>query len=215
MAQNRGYIPKSRQREKPRGGLKYIGQSMKRVEDPRIVTGRGVYADDIQLLDMAHVAIVRSPHAHARIRRIDTSKAEKLPGVLAVVTGARAAELCDPLPTWEDLIASGLLESLGNEQLLEALKALPPADREVLDLYYFHQLTDDGVAVRLGLTTGAVTMRRRRAIKKLRRTLGAGRDRGRDGHLRSVARCVGPARPGVPGAGRDGAHRRCRAPRAR
>ncbi len=100
MAQNRGHIPKSRQREKPREGLKYIGKSMKRVEDPRILTGRGIYADDINLPDMAHVAIVRSSHAHARIKRIDTSKAEKLPGVLAVLTGAQAAELTGPLPTW-------------------------------------------------------------------------------------------------------------------
>ena len=100
MAQNRGSIPKSRQREKPRADLKYIGKSMKRVEDPRILTGRGVYADDINLPEMAHVAIVRSSHAHARIRRVDTEKARKLPGVLAVLTGAEAAELCGPLPTW-------------------------------------------------------------------------------------------------------------------
>lgn len=96
MTQNRGHIPKSRQREKPRPGLKYIGKSMKRVEDPRILTGRGIYADDINLPDMAHVAIVRSSHAHAHIKRIDTSKAEKLPGVLAVLTGAQAAELTGP-----------------------------------------------------------------------------------------------------------------------
>src|SRR5262245_40038081 len=52
------------------------------------VTGRALYGADFQMTGMLHGAILRSPHAHARIRRLDTSKAEALPGVRAVVTAA-------------------------------------------------------------------------------------------------------------------------------
>ena len=61
------YIPPSRQTEKPRDSYNYIGKSMKRVEDPRLLVGGGVYADDTNVADMAHAAILRSPHAHAKI----------------------------------------------------------------------------------------------------------------------------------------------------
>ena len=91
-------IPRSRQTEAPRGGYRWIGQSMKRVEDPRLLTGHGTYADDIDLPGMAHAAVLRSPHAHARIKSIDASKAKALPGVILVMTGAEAAEKTGPLP---------------------------------------------------------------------------------------------------------------------
>ena len=77
---------------------RWIGQSMKRVEDPRLLTGRGRYIDDVVLPDMAHAAVLRSPHAHARIKSIDTSRAEALPGVVLVMTGTQAAEQTGPLP---------------------------------------------------------------------------------------------------------------------
>ena len=95
-----GRIPASRQREKPRADLKWIGKSMKRLEDPRLLVGRGVYVDDVTLPGMAHAAVLRSPHAHARIVSVDVSKAAALPGVLCVMTGADAAACCGPLPTW-------------------------------------------------------------------------------------------------------------------
>jgi len=79
---------------------KWIGQSMKRVEDPRFLRGKGRYIDDIQLPNMAVAAVLRSPHAHARIVRIDTSAAERLPGVHVVVTGKDVAERMAPLPTF-------------------------------------------------------------------------------------------------------------------
>jgi aerobic carbon-monoxide dehydrogenase large subunit len=63
------------------------GQSIKRREDPRFITGRGRYVDDIKLPGMTYAAFVRSPHAHARIRGIDTSKAKAHPGVVAVFAG--------------------------------------------------------------------------------------------------------------------------------
>lgn len=76
----------------------WVGKSIKRVEDPRLLRGRGGYVDDMQLPGMLHGAAVRSPHAHANIVSIDTSAAKRLPGVKAVVTGAEAAEYSDPLP---------------------------------------------------------------------------------------------------------------------
>src|SRR5207302_3710344 len=65
-----------------------VGQSIKRKEDDRFLQGRGNYVDDVKLPGMLHMAILRSPFAHARIRSIDTSQAKGAPGVVAVVTGA-------------------------------------------------------------------------------------------------------------------------------
>ena len=65
-----------------------IGQAVPRFEDPRLVRGGGRYVDDIVLPGMAFGHVLRSPHAHARIRAIDTDKARAAPGVLAVLTGA-------------------------------------------------------------------------------------------------------------------------------
>ena len=64
-----------------------MGHSMKRKEDPRFIRGKGNYVDDIQLPGMLHMDIVRSPFAHAKIVKIDSSEALKVPGVLAVITG--------------------------------------------------------------------------------------------------------------------------------
>jgi aerobic carbon-monoxide dehydrogenase large subunit len=65
-----------------------IGQSVPRFEDPRLVKGGGRYVGDMVLPGMAFGYVLRSPHAHARIRSIDTTKAKAAPGVLAVLTGA-------------------------------------------------------------------------------------------------------------------------------
>ncbi|HXH83155.1 MAG TPA: xanthine dehydrogenase family protein molybdopterin-binding subunit, partial [Candidatus Tectomicrobia bacterium] len=64
-----------------------MGAEVKRKEDPRLVTGASAYVTDIALPGMCHVAFVRSPHAHARIRGIDATAARRRPGVRAVVTG--------------------------------------------------------------------------------------------------------------------------------
>ena len=68
-----------------------FGASVRRKEDRRLVTGRGRYTDDLVLPEQAYAAFVRSPYAHARIGAIDTSEAEALPGVVAVLTGAQFA----------------------------------------------------------------------------------------------------------------------------
>jgi carbon-monoxide dehydrogenase large subunit len=65
-----------------------LGQPVPRVEDPRFITGRGRYVDDIDLPHQCHGVVVMSPHAHARITRVDTAKAKAADGVLAVLTGA-------------------------------------------------------------------------------------------------------------------------------
>src|SRR4029434_2067099 len=64
-----------------------FGKSIKRREDPRFITGRGQYVDDLKLPGMMYAAFVRSPHAHARIRKIDTAAASKHAGVVAIFTG--------------------------------------------------------------------------------------------------------------------------------
>ncbi len=65
----------------------YIGTRTPRKEDPKLITGRGIFTDDVTLPGIVYVSLVRSPHAHARIRRIDTAAARKEPGVVAVLTG--------------------------------------------------------------------------------------------------------------------------------
>src|SRR5918999_3410040 len=77
---------------------KLMGAEVKRKEDPRLVTGRSSYVGDIVLPGLHHVAFVRSPHGHARIRRIDPAAALRRPGVRAVLTGQDIAPHCAPLP---------------------------------------------------------------------------------------------------------------------
>src|SRR5262249_10808766 len=65
-----------------------IGQGVPRFEDPRLIRGGGRYIDDVALPGTAHAVLLRSPHAHARIRALDAAKVKAAPGVLAVFTGA-------------------------------------------------------------------------------------------------------------------------------
>ena len=64
-----------------------IGQPVRRREDLRLLTGKGRYSDDLNLPGQAYAVMLRSPHAHARVRAIDTRRAQQLPGALAVLTG--------------------------------------------------------------------------------------------------------------------------------
>ena len=77
---------------------KLIGQRVKRREDPRLIQGRATYVDDVALVGMQHLAFKRSDVAHGRIRSIDTTAAEAMPGVEAVFTGAQIAEFLAPMP---------------------------------------------------------------------------------------------------------------------
>ena len=76
----------------------YLGRSIKRFEDARLVIGDGVFIDDIKLPDMLHAAVVRSVHAHARIRSINVVDAIELDGVVEVLTGADLAGKLPDLP---------------------------------------------------------------------------------------------------------------------
>lgn len=77
---------------------RYTGTRMRRTEDPRLLAGRGQYVDDITVPKMIEGAILRSPHAHARIVSIDTAKARALPGVFDVITGTELAALAGQQP---------------------------------------------------------------------------------------------------------------------
>jgi aerobic carbon-monoxide dehydrogenase large subunit len=67
---------------------KLVGARIHRREDPRLITGRGRYVDDLAIPGLLHMAIVRSPHAHARINQIEVGEAQGLPGVVASLTRA-------------------------------------------------------------------------------------------------------------------------------
>ncbi len=76
----------------------HVGQALRRKEDPRLITGRGRYIDDISLPGQVWAAFVRSPEAHAKIVSIDTAAARDRADVVAVFTGEDMADLTGPLP---------------------------------------------------------------------------------------------------------------------
>ena len=75
---------------------RWVGKSIKVKEDRRYVQGKGLYSDDIQLKQMLHAAVLRSPFAHAKIKSIDVSKATSLKGVVATLTGPELPALTNP-----------------------------------------------------------------------------------------------------------------------
>lgn len=81
-------------------GYTWVGKDVNRREDPSLLMGNAQYVNDVRLPGMLHAAVLRSPYAHARILKIDTSAAKALPGVYAVLTGREAAELMDPMPAF-------------------------------------------------------------------------------------------------------------------
>jgi carbon-monoxide dehydrogenase large subunit len=76
----------------------YIGQSIKRVEDPRLIKGLATYVDDVVLPGMLHAVFLRSPYAHARITRVNTASAKTAPGVVGAFTGAELNAQCGLVP---------------------------------------------------------------------------------------------------------------------
>ena len=79
--------------------MPYVGQSVKRFEDAPLVTGQGLFLDDMSLPGMLYSAVVRSDYAHARIRSIDTSAARGLPGVIEVLTASDIAGILEDIPS--------------------------------------------------------------------------------------------------------------------
>ena len=78
--------------------MRYVGQSVRRREDERLVQGTGCFVGDVNRLRMLHAAVLRSPHAHARIARLDASRACAAPGVVDVLTYHDAPVLHWPIP---------------------------------------------------------------------------------------------------------------------
>ena len=77
---------------------KYVGQRVLRKEDPRLLAGRGQFVDDLHLPHTAHLIFLRSPHAHAKIRRLDITRAESLHGVIEILTGEDVREELGTVP---------------------------------------------------------------------------------------------------------------------
>ena len=102
-------------------GVRYFGAEVRRVEDPKLITGQGHYLDDLAIPDVLHAAFVRSGHAHANIVGIDTEAARALPGVVAVYTAADFGELGNKMMPHMVLV--------GNVK--QPLHYQPLADREV------------------------------------------------------------------------------------
>ncbi len=119
---------------KPRAeGGRYIGRPMPRFEDLRLVRGAGKYSDDISMPGQAIAVFVRSPHAHAKLKRIDTAAAKKMPGVITVLTGA-------------DYVADGLKGAVQRANPAGAIdikvRAFAPEKRPVLEEQQFPLATD-------------------------------------------------------------------------
>ncbi|HTS15376.1 MAG TPA: xanthine dehydrogenase family protein molybdopterin-binding subunit [Candidatus Sulfotelmatobacter sp.] len=94
-----------------------LGSPVKRVEDPRFITGKGRYLDDIQMPGMTRLAILRSPYAHANIRSVDVSAARSMPGVVAVFTGADIPY--NPLPmAWPAGGVAGIQNNVNTPRVL-------------------------------------------------------------------------------------------------
>src|SRR5487761_2487167 len=92
-----------------------IGQSVRRKEDARFLTGAGQYTDDVTLPNQTHAYFLRSPHAHAKIRSIDTSKAKAAPGVVAVYTSADGTPMKEPA---HPVLAKGKVRYVGDHVAL-------------------------------------------------------------------------------------------------
>ena len=104
-----------------------VGQPVRRVEDQRFLTGQGRYVDDIVLPGMLHACNVLSPHAHAKIKKVDVSKAKAAPGVLLVLTGADA--VADKLGT---LTSHLMPEDFGAPKGHRTFQPILNAERAVL-----------------------------------------------------------------------------------
>src|SRR6185437_4675557 len=120
-----------------------IGEAVRRVEDARFLTGEGRFVDDIRLPGTAHAYVVRSPHAHANIRRIDKAAAAAAPGVIAVLTGedvvrdglgalpcryfpSSPADRASPLPE-HPILAAGVVRHVGDRVALVVAETLDQA----------------------------------------------------------------------------------------
>ena len=101
--------------------MTYVGQSVRRFEDAPLVTGQGLFLDDMSLPGMRYSAVVRSDYAHARIRFIDTSAARDLPGVIEVLTASDIAGVLEDIPS----------RPMAGEQMMQQMN--PPTHPRIRD----------------------------------------------------------------------------------
>src|SRR5260370_38849092 len=94
-------MKKAAKARRAKGGLAgeksaWVGKPIPRKEEARLVQGAGIFTDDYKLAGMLHIRFVRSPYAHARLKRVDVSGAASAPGVVCTLTGAEVAGLVQP-----------------------------------------------------------------------------------------------------------------------
>lgn len=94
---------------------RWIGRPVRRTEDPRFIRGRATYVADLILPQMLHAAVVRSPHAHARLIGVSTSSAQRVPGVVEVITAADIEDRLHPLPA--NAVEGAVVASIGHPPL--------------------------------------------------------------------------------------------------
>jgi carbon-monoxide dehydrogenase large subunit len=97
-------------------GVRLVGQSLKRTEDPKFVTGSGGYLDDLKFPDMLYAAFVRSPHAHAKVLSVNVGPALSSPGVIGALTGADLEGKVDPMPTVDKAGSEGGASTEGEKR---------------------------------------------------------------------------------------------------
>jgi carbon-monoxide dehydrogenase large subunit len=120
----------------------YVGRPLKRMEDPKLITGQGRYVEDLELPGLAYLAFLRSPHAHARVTALRTDAARKAPGVIRVVT-ARDLGPLRPLPAMVVLpglkpspcpyLADGVVDATG-VPVAAVVAESPALARDAIDL---------------------------------------------------------------------------------
>jgi carbon-monoxide dehydrogenase large subunit len=139
----------------------YIGQPLKRREDFKFLTGRGRYVDDIKIPGVLHMAVLRSPHAHAAMKTIDLSSAKNAPGVRLVLSGEDLAGKIGPIvPNWiipgtkvphRPVLAADRVRFVGECVALVAADSLAEAYDaiELIDVDYeiLPAVTDEAVAI--------------------------------------------------------------------
>ena len=120
---------------------KFVGERIKRREDPRLITGTGIYVDDVRLPGMLSAVVLRSPHAHAKINSIDLGKARALKGVTCVLSGDDVKDKIGPLPCvapadhvpFHPVLAQGKVRFVG-EGVAVAVAATPYLAQDAIDL---------------------------------------------------------------------------------
>ena len=176
-----------------------IGQPVRRVEDQRFLTGQGRYVDDIVLPGMLHACNVLSPHAHAKIKKIDVAKAKAAPGVLLVLTGADVvAEKIGALDLASD--AGGFRRAQGPPHLPAAARERPRPPRRRPRRLRRRRDADAGARRRRagrGRLRAAAGGGEYRGRRQARRGQGLGRQSGRQQRLPPDVRQQGGDRRGL------------------